>query len=73
MMDVKQATRVTCPVCGQDVDPSTAPSLTYQGRTYYFKCQRCMHRFLLAPDLFVGEEARGADGHGPDGRGCYGH
>lgn len=72
-MHVKQATRVTCPVCGQEVDPSTAPSLMYQGRTYYFKCQRCMQRFLLAPALFVGEEARAADVGSPNGGGCCGH
>ncbi|MEW6046825.1 MAG: YHS domain-containing protein [Bacillota bacterium] len=68
-MSMEQAVKVYCPVCGQEVDPSTAPSLTYQGKTYYFKCHRCMQRFLLAPELFVGAEREPKDGN-LHGRGC---
>lgn len=57
-MSMEEAARVTCPVCGQAVDPALAPSVTYQGKAYYFECQRCVQRFVLAPELFVGGESR---------------
>lgn len=56
-MTAQQPAKVTCPVCGREVDPAVAPSLKHRGRTYYFECQRCLQRFLLAPELFVGYEA----------------
>lgn len=62
-MSTEQAVKVYCPVCGQEVDPSSAPSLTYQDKTYYFKCHRCMQRFMLAPELFVGAEREQRNGH----------
>jgi P-type Cu+ transporter len=34
------------PICGMTVDPDTAAgSLEYQGKTYYFCCTHCLHRF----------------------------
>lgn len=58
MMSMEESARATCPVCGQAVDPGLAPSVTYQGKAYYFECQRCVQRFVLAPELFVGDESR---------------
>lgn len=57
MTRMEEAARATCPVCGQAVDPDLAPSVTYQGKAYYFECQRCVQRFVLAPELFVGRES----------------
>jgi len=49
------------PVCGMLVDPAAAAARRdYQGRTYYFCCQRCAERFdaepgkYLEPSLTVG-------------------
>ena len=69
MVTREQAGKVTCPVCGREADPGVAPSLQHGGRTYYFECQRCLQRFLLAPELFVGcDPTRQAGTGGPASR-----
>lgn len=34
------------PVCGVEVNPDTALSIAYQGRTYYFHSHECRNRFF---------------------------
>jgi len=43
-----------CPVCQMDVDKSTAPHSTYQGKTYYFCSQSHKSLFDSRPEHFVG-------------------
>ena len=42
------------PVCAMTVSESTAPASTvYNGVTYYFCSQKCLHDFQMQPDDFV--------------------
>jgi Cu+-exporting ATPase len=42
------------PVCGMRVDPKNAAgSFEYQGKTYYFCCTHCLHRFRENPESFL--------------------
>jgi YHS domain-containing protein len=42
------------PVCAMKVGESTAPATTvYNGVTYYFCSQKCLHDFQAQPDGFV--------------------
>ncbi|HKJ75792.1 MAG TPA: XdhC family protein, partial [Gammaproteobacteria bacterium] len=46
------------PVCGMPVDPAAADfSTVYGGRTWYFCCGHCQHRFEQDPAAFLGTEA----------------
>lgn len=48
------------PVCRMAVDPgSTAGSLSYQGREYYFCSLDCVKAFAASPTDYVGFEQRG--------------
>lgn len=60
----------TCPVCSQPVDPSTAPSSTYQGLTYHLRCPDCKERFEADPERFLAAPGSGC-AHG--GSGCGSH
>ena len=41
------------PVCRMDVNPQTAMGkYEYQGRTYYFCCQRCVEKFAAEPGKY---------------------
>ena len=43
------------PVCGMEVDPSTAQwSTEHDGQTYYFCAKGCLEDFLEAPASFLG-------------------
>jgi len=45
------AARVKDPVCGMDVDPTTARyHLEHAGKTYYFCCGGCLEKFRADPD-----------------------
>jgi P-type Cu+ transporter len=45
------------PVCGMTVNPETAAgSSEYQGKTYYFCSQGCLHKFQASPDAFLNKE-----------------
>ncbi|MBS1136936.1 MAG: XdhC and CoxI family protein [Proteobacteria bacterium] len=49
------------PVCGMQVDPSTAKHRSeYRGKPYYFCCPHCKHAFDKNPVEFVKEEAGAA-------------
>jgi YHS domain-containing protein len=37
-------------VCAQPVDPETAPSTTYKGKTYYFCSAADRLRFIMNPE-----------------------
>ncbi|HEX8230724.1 MAG TPA: YHS domain-containing protein [Chloroflexia bacterium] len=54
------------PVCGMDVDPSTAAgSSEYKGTTYYFCAPGCKRQFDKDPERYLGQAA--SDGqHGGD-------
>src|SRR6201991_1447423 len=42
------------PVCGMTVNPlSAAASFEYNGQTYYFCSQHCLHKFREAPEQFL--------------------
>jgi len=42
------------PVCQMDVNPQTAKGrYDYQGRTYYFCCQRCVEKFAAEPAKYL--------------------
>jgi Cu+-exporting ATPase len=42
------------PVCGMTVDPASAAGhIDYQGRTYYFCSQHCVHAFMADPEKFL--------------------
>jgi Cu+-exporting ATPase len=42
------------PVCQMDVNPQTAKGkYEYQGRTYYFCCQRCVEKFAAEPGKYL--------------------
>lgn len=57
------------PVCGMDVDPSTAAgSSEYKGTTYYFCAPGCKRQFDKDPERYLGQavsEGRhgGDEGH----------
>jgi YHS domain-containing protein len=42
-----------CLVCGMDVDPQTAPSSSYKGKTYYFCMPGHKHQFDATPEKFL--------------------
>jgi YHS domain-containing protein len=49
----KAASKVTDPVCGMEVDPKTAPSATYKGKTYYFCGPEDKAKFVKDPGNYV--------------------
>ncbi len=36
------------PICGMTVDEATAPHAERDGKTFYFCCDGCRHKFLSA-------------------------
>jgi Cu+-exporting ATPase len=55
MQDPAQsATTVKDPVCGMNVEPSTAKHrLDHAGKTYYFCCASCLEKFRARPDEYL--------------------
>ncbi|MEQ9635986.1 MAG: heavy metal translocating P-type ATPase [Devosia marina] len=52
--DKSPPTMVKDPVCGMDVDPSTARfQATFDGRTFYFCSQNCHDKFKANPEQYV--------------------
>ena len=57
---MRNATRYIDPVCGMEVDPSTAAATTcYNGIELYFCAESCRRRFEAAPQDFVVSERKG--------------
>ena len=58
-----------CPVCGQRVDRSTAPTSVYHGVTYYLRCPNCKERFDADTARYLrnGPEDGHGDCDGPHG------
>ncbi|MBI4499278.1 MAG: YHS domain-containing protein [Chloroflexi bacterium] len=48
-----------CPVCGQPVDPATAPTSTYRSITYALRCPHCKERFDADPERFLSNASGG--------------
>ncbi len=64
---MKAATTVRDPVCGMDVEPTTAASHTeHDGQTYHFCSAGCKKAFDLNPKQYAGESA----GPRKSGHGC---
>lgn len=58
------------PVCGMTVNPETAAgSSEYQGETYYFCSQSCLHKFQDDPDAFLNKAVGGSKIHMPTASG----
>ena len=54
----------TDPVCGMEVDPSTARYKTlYKGKMYYFCSQHCKAAFERDPGTYLREGPKGMPGH----------
>src|SRR5262245_30060725 len=56
----QMAERVTDPVCGMQVDPTSTPehaTATHAGQTYYFCCGSCATRFRESPERYLGGSA----------------
>jgi putative intracellular protease/amidase/YHS domain-containing protein len=51
---VSTAAHPLCPVCLMEVDPKTAASSTYKGKTYYFCTQDHKEMFARSPESFLG-------------------
>lgn len=68
-MNSTTTTAVKDPVCGMDIETSTAAGRTeYKGQTYYFCGSKCKERFDSKPEQFVGQSA----GTPKSGHGCCG-
>lgn len=49
----KAAAKVTDPVCGMEVDPKTAASASYNGKTYYFCSPEDKAKFEKNPEQYI--------------------
>lgn len=49
----KTAGKVVDPVCGMDVDPATASSAMYKGKTYYFCSEEDKAKFEKNPEQYL--------------------
>ena len=51
------------PVCGMNVEPSTAKhKFDHAGKTYYFCCSSCLEKFRAHPDNYLGPRPASAAG-----------
>ncbi len=44
-----------CPICGMEVDPTTAPKSVYNGKTYYFMNEQHKQQFDASPQTYIGK------------------
>ena len=49
------------PVCGMTVNPQTAASVQYKGRTYHFCSQTCKSMFEREPEKYEKDEKQNLD------------
>src|SRR5919106_2687640 len=57
---------VTDPVCGMQVEPSTAAGkYEYNGQTYFFCSHHCLAKFKQDPEQFLNGQVHGHAGHAP--------
>ncbi len=65
-MKMKTTTIVKDPVCGMDVETSSAAGHTdHKGQTYYFCGSSCKEKFDANPEIYVGKSATAPkSGHG---------
>ncbi|MEX0878893.1 MAG: YHS domain-containing protein [Thermoanaerobaculia bacterium] len=52
----KAGAKVTDPVCGMEVDPKTAPSASYNGKTYYFCSPEDKTKFEEIPQQYLNKK-----------------
>jgi YHS domain-containing protein len=54
--DAKVGDRTRCPVSGEEfVVKDDSPHTDYQGKTYYFCCPHCVHKFEADPSKYLGK------------------
>lgn len=54
--DAKIGDRTRCPVSGEEfVVKDDSPHTEYQGKTYYFCCPHCVHKFESDPSKYLGK------------------
>jgi YHS domain-containing protein len=52
--DARVGDRTHCPVSGEEfVVRDDSPHTEYQGKTYYFCCPRCVHKFESDPSKYL--------------------
>ena len=57
----KSATTVKDPVCGMNLEPSTAKhKLEHAGKPYYFCCDGCVEKFRARPNDYLSRPAAAA-------------
>lgn len=60
---MKNTTAVKDPVCGMDIETSTAAGRTeYKGQTYYFCGGKCKEKFDLNAEQYLGKSAASPKG-----------
>jgi YHS domain-containing protein len=54
--EAKVGDRTHCPVSGEEfVVRDDSPRTEYQGKTYYFCCPHCVHKFEADPSSYLGK------------------
>ncbi|MBU4254807.1 MAG: YHS domain-containing protein [Acidobacteria bacterium] len=57
--DTKAEDKVVCPVSGKEVaDTEKAPSLEYNGKTYFFCCAGCLDKFKAEPEKYLAQSGK---------------
>ncbi|CAH0302692.1 Copper-transporting P-type ATPase [Massilia sp. Bi118] len=57
----------TDPVCGMKVGPDLAKEIPHEGQTYHFCSTRCMDKFRMAPQQYIGSAAHEPLASAPEG------
>lgn len=55
-----EAEEVSDPVCGMKVDPTTATSVTHEGREIFFCSTQCRDTFAADPAAYLGLTTTGS-------------
>jgi len=60
----KESDTATCPVSGKEFKKSeTTPEVTYEGKTYYFCCDKCKEAFVKNPEKYTQEKSHEGQKH----------
>jgi Cu+-exporting ATPase len=57
----------TDPVCGMKVGPDPAKEIRHEGQTYHFCSTKCMDKFRVAPQQYIGSAAHEPPASAPEG------
>lgn len=64
----KQHTGIKDPVCGMDVDPQkTEHHLKHKSQEYYFCSEKCLGKFKVSPEQYIGKKEAVANENVPKG------